>query len=91
MLHVRDKRSPGIFFASRESTDCRDIASRTSGEPEEDRMESLLGGLSFAALVGGWALAVIAVHNLRWEDPGRDHREPFEGAFVRNIWLLGGV
>lgn len=53
-------------------------------------MELILGSLAFALMMAGQLLAVVAVHNARYQDRSAERVDTSDRARTSHIWLFGG-
>ena len=52
-------------------------------------METILGGVAFACLLACQLLAVVAVHNARWDSGSNERHVTGEDARARHVWNFG--
>ena len=52
-------------------------------------METILGGLAFACLLACQFLAVVAVHNARWDNGSSERDVTGANARARHVWNFG--
>lgn len=52
-------------------------------------METILGGLAFARLLACQFLAVVAVHNARWDSGSSERHVTGADARARHVWNFG--
>jgi hypothetical protein len=52
-------------------------------------METILGGVAFACFLACQFLAVVAVHNARWDRNSSERRATGADARVRHVWNFG--